>query len=913
MRTSSLTFLFFAVLFAKNLDGIFADMKKGFWASDWFAGITTTIVILLAAYYSEFFPRLELFAYDLGIRYATTAQPDKDIRIIAIDDRSIEQLGPWPWPRNYQARLLDYLAKAPPQTIAFTIPLNEPHQDPGLAAIRESLKMIQDSSMATVDRDIRQLDRLIGRADKRLGARKPKDFSQLKSGFMKSSLRNQLSGDIQQLSHKLQQAESLLDSDTEFASSLQENGRTLLSMTVTRGVHNDQAPTKIPDYLRTSTFTDHGETATAPQSSFPSITSFLAPLPKFALAASGIAYLGATRDIDGTIRTDTLIMSYGDRLIFPSLSLSLAARRDGQDINTISLDDGDSIRIGNQILYKAKTMPVRTRFYPAAGSASAFPIDSFQDVLSGKIPAEQYRDKIVLIGKTATDITMFQATPLSASMAPVLVLAHEVSNILNNDFITRPKWARQAEFTAISIIALYLILLLPRLNIRMGLELSLLLGAILIGTETHLLGHQAIWLQLMLPLSLLISGHLVLLGKRFLLTERARIQTAQELADNNRVLGLGFQEQGKLDMAFDKFRLVPVDPDLMEILYSLGQAYEIKRQFDKAHTVYLYMADFNARFRDLSQRLAHTRENIEIQDHHGKNGGKSSLFLSTGSERKAMLGRYEVEKELGKGAMGMVYQGKDPKIGRKVAIKTLAWSKDLSEDELQSAKARFFREAETAGCLNHPNIVTIYDAGEEHELAYIAMEFITGRNLSDYTRPLNLLPPVITLDLIAKCSDALHYAHELNVVHRDIKPANIMFDLKTKTLKITDFGIARITNSNRTNTGMVLGTPSYMSPEQLAGEKVDGRSDLFSLGVMLFQLLTGRLPFQADTMATLMYKIANEEHLDIKMLRPELPACIAEVVNKLLQKEAANRYTNGKVVAGDIRGCIPQFSQGNMT
>ena len=913
MRSPSINSLTFPVLFAKKQDGVLADMKKGFWASDWFAGTTITIIILLAAYYSEFFTRLELVAYDLGIRYASTAQPDKNIRIIAIDERSIEQLGPWPWPRSYQARLLDYLDKAPPQTIAFTIPLNESQQDPGLAAIRESLRMIQDSSMANVDREIRQLDRLIGRADQHLGARKPRDFSQLKSGFMKSSLRNHLSGDIQQLSRLLEQAENQLDSDAEFASSLQENGKTLLSMAVTRGENNVQASSEMPDYIRNSAFRDHAELAAVPQGSPPSITSFLAPLPKFALAASGIAYLGATRDIDGIIRTDTLLMSYGTQLLFPSLSLRLAAAWNQQDVNSISQNDGASIRIGDQVLNKVMAMPVRTRFYPTAGNSSAFPIDSFQDVLSGKIPAEEYRDKIVLIGKTAADITTFQPTPLSTSMAPVQILAHQVSNILNNDFITSPKWARQAEYTAISVIALYLILLLPRLNIRMGLELSLLLAAILIGTETHLLGHQAIWLQLMLPLSLLITGHLTLLGKRFLLAERAKIRTAQELADNNRVLGLAFQEQGKLDLAFDKFRLVPVDPALMEILYSLGQGYEIKRQYDKAHAVYLYMADFNARFRDLSQRLAHTREHIEIQEQEHRNGGSSSLFLSPNGGQKAMLGRYEVEKELGKGAMGMVYQGKDPKIGRKVAIKTLAWSKDLSEDELQSAKARFFREAETAGCLNHPNIVTIYDAGEEHDLAYIAMEFITGRNLSDYTRPLNLLPPVITLDLIAKCADALHYAHELNVVHRDIKPANIMFDLKTKTLKITDFGIARITNSSRTNTGMVLGTPSYMSPEQLAGEKVNGQSDLFSLGVMLFQLLTGRLPFQADTMATLMYKIANEEHLDIKMLRPELPACITEVVDKLLQKEAANRYSNGKAVADDIRGCIPQFGQGNKT
>src|SRR5690606_23671569 len=153
-------------------------------------------------------------------------------------------------------------------------------------------------------------------------------------------------------------------------------------------------------------------------------------------------------------------------------------------------------------------------------------------------------------------------------------------------------------------------------------------------------------------------------------------------------------------------------------------------------------------------------------------------------------------------------------------------------DALQDAKDRFFREAETAGRLNHPNIVVMLDAGEEHDLAYIAMEFLKGRDLSDHVKPDKLLPPAAVFDILLKCASGLDYAHSLNVVHRDIKPANIMYEPNAKEVKITDFGIARITDSNKTKTGTILGTPSYMSPEQLSGKHVDGRSDLFSLGVM---------------------------------------------------------------------------------
>ena len=174
-------------------------------------------------------------------------------------------------------------------------------------------------------------------------------------------------------------------------------------------------------------------------------------------------------------------------------------------------------------------------------------------------------------------------------------------------------------------------------------------------------------------------------------------------------------------------------------------------------------------------------------------------------------------------------------------------------------KERFFREAETAGRLNHPNIVTIYDAGEEHDLAYIAMEFLKGKDLVPYTKPDNLLPLPKVLSIVARVADALGYAHsQQRRAPRHQAGQHHVRHRRATRVKVTDFGIARITDSSKTKTGMVLGTPSYMSPEQLAGKKIDGRSDLFSLGVTLYQLVCGQLPFQGDSMAQLMFKIANE-------------------------------------------------------
>jgi len=221
--------------------------------------------------------------------------------------------------------------------------------------------------------------------------------------------------------------------------------------------------------------------------------------------------------------------------------------------------------------------------------------------------------------------------------------------------------------------------------------------------------------------------------------------------------------------------------------------------------------------------------------------------------------------------------------------------------ELASVKERFFREAETAGRLSHPNIVQIFDAGEEHDLAYIAMEFIKGNDLTKNIKPGTLLPMEQVLKYVAEAADALDYAHQNNIVHRDIKPANMMVVEATKTIKLMDFGIARISDSSKTKTGMVLGTPSYMSPEQLAGRKVDGRSDLWSLGVTLYQLLTGQLPFQAESMATLMFKIANEAHNPISSARAELPAKLNVIIDRAINKNLEQRYQRGSEMARDLR------------
>lgn len=258
--------------------------------------------------------------------------------------------------------------------------------------------------------------------------------------------------------------------------------------------------------------------------------------------------------------------------------------------------------------------------------------------------------------------------------------------------------------------------------------------------------------------------------------------------------------------------------------------------------------------------------------------------------------------------MGTVYLGRDPTINRVVAIKTVALSAEFDSDEIAAARERFFREAESAGRLRHPDIVTVYDAGEEHDVAYIAMEFLDGSHLNNYIRGDRLLPPSQVLAIGARVADALAFAHGQGVVHRDIKPANVMYNPETGAVKITDFGIARIADSSRTKTGVVLGTPSYMAPEHLSGKNVTGRSDLYSLGVTLYQLLTGALPFRADSMAALMFKIANGIYEPLAVLRPDLPGHVARTIDRVLATDPERRYANGSEMARDLRECGTQLS-----
>ncbi len=846
-----------------------AKIKSDFWKTDWFLGLVIALMFILFFRNSDLIQSLERKAYDGAVKMSSKNPNDK-IAIIAIDDQSISNIGRWPWSREIHADMIDKLTAAKAKVVGNTVFFFEPQQDPGFVYVNKLMELHRKAAAAA-------------QASPALTATDP--AAPAPAG---------LPPEFADMGKLLKEAELALNTDRRLAESITKAGNVVIPVFLELGAPRGKPDKPLPEFALKASLEDKNGSGIEAR-------GVQVPIEMLGKAATSVGHLNSSPEVDGGVRTEPLMIQFFDRY-FPSFALAVAAKSLNLNVTDIKVKWGERVTLGKLGISVDEGNSMRTYFYKDRDGKPAFQIDSFFDVKSGKIPASKYTDKIVLIGATAAGVGSAFPTPVSPAMTPVESMAHTVSSILSEHFFVEPGWGWLLSLLVVLLVAAYLIALLPKLKAKAGAAMTLgLLAGLIIAHFASMVG-GGMWFQLMGAATLLVVGHVLLVTKRFIMTEAGKQKSDAESAESNRMLGLAFQGQGQLDMSFDKFRKVPFDDQLMDNLYNLALDFERKRQFNKAQSVYDHMSSHNPKFKDLELKRERAKTMSETVILGGGGGrANASMNILDGAVEKPMLGRYQVEKELGKGAMGVVYLGKDPKIGRVVAIKTMALSQEFDADEIEDVKQRFFREAETAGRLNHPNIVTIFDAGEEHDLAFIAMEFLKGKDLVPYTKPDNLLSMERAVSITVRVAEALGYAHRLNVVHRDIKPANIMYEYESDTVKVTDFGIARITDSSKTKTGMVLGTPSYMSPEQLSGKKVDGRSDLFSLAVSLYQMLTGQLPFVGDSMAQLMFKIANDKEVDIRTLNPNVPDGLAQVLHAAMLKDADQRFQTGDELAAALR------------
>ena len=451
------------------------------------------------------------------------------------------------------------------------------------------------------------------------------------------------------------------------------------------------------------------------------------------------------------------------------------------------------------------------------------------------------------------------------------ITAALLADIEHNRMIIAPSWVRALEFLLPALLAIVATLFMPDRNRK---EIAVLTASGVLG----LLLFQAL---------MLMGLHLRIdLGRPILMIIGVGALSAYLVADVKKVSsdafkkGSDFLAAGRLEPAFAEFRRCSPSETIAAVMYKLSLAFEQQAKPERAEAVLEWMK--------------RTHSSPKADD------TLSTKKLSGAPQR---LGRYVIEKRIGRGAMGAVYLAKDPRINRPVALKAIPIEKEFEDEELKEARLRFYREAESAGRLTHPNIITVFDAGEEKGLAYIAMEYVPGIPLRKFTDPNRLLAPKRALELAATTAEALDYAHNQGVIHRDIKPANLLYNPKEGSLKISDFGVARMTDNNSTKTGIVLGTPMYMSPEQLSAENLTGLSDLFSLGVTLYELLVGEVPFKASNIAVLMTKITTEDPAHVSSRRAGIPPSVDAVLAKALAKRPSDRFSCGAEMAIALRNC----------
>jgi len=623
-------------------------------------------------------------------------------------------------------------------------------------------------------------------------------------------------------------------------------------------------------------------------------------------AAFGLGHINLLPDPDGIARKEILALEYGDQF-FPSLGLRVMQKYFDTRGGVLELSGETGIRVGDTVI-PVSPVPMGgalvwgMKSVNYRGEYRAFTYHSVVDVLDQRFPTGAFKDKIVLIGATAAGLYDFISIPYSNVFPGVERHANVIDNILHNDFITTPFGA---DFIIVGLCLLFgfiFTLGVPRLNIFPQIVALVTVTVLYVVVAQVLFSSASLWLNIIYPvLTLWIVSpvmHLVMYVK----TKMEGTLVKEESFEAIKMLGLSFMQKGMLEMAYDNFAKLQVNDESKRLLYHLANELTRKRKNTLAIQIYKNLYENDPQFEDVADRLqdlgVSTVSTVRLRE------SDTVTFVETGQapEEETILkpgqtlGRYEIMKVLGQGAMGVVYLGKDPTLDRELALKTFNFNEQVEESQLEQVKSDFLREARLAGKLNHPNIVTIFDAGEDWDLSFIAMEVLEGVELKDYCTRGDLLPVDKVIETMSTLANALDYAHKNGVIHRDIKPANIMISDKG-VIKIADFGIALATGE----AASTAGTPSYMAPEQISGKPVDGRADLYALGVMFFELLTGAKPFRAADFEKLLYKIINAPVPDVIQAGAKASPGVKAIIEKLMHKDRNKRFPTGEALADALK------------
>jgi CHASE2 domain-containing sensor protein/tRNA A-37 threonylcarbamoyl transferase component Bud32 len=822
---------------------------------DLVVGFFIAILFIILSFQSfSVFESLGRVIYSVQMRLDVPRNPGANVvAIVNIDEKSIKQLGPWPWPRQLIAEMIPILKNNGAKLIALDLPFSERERNLGLQEIRELQKAVQERSGTS-----------------------PKDPSLLKN---------------------LSDIESRLDSDRLLVKAVKEGGIIYLPLVGSFGKYDSELV--LPE---DSTVKKNSLKMKAPFAEITPVNQLTAPFQELAENSRGLGHSNLPPNKASQGQTHILFIDYRGNII-PSMPFRLSLDFVNKKAEEAILPD-KGIKI-KDVLIPASNGELLIKF---KGTGRSFPYYSFVDILNVKKVPAVFDGKIVLIGYTAEDAPKI-STPVDPELPQVELAANVIDNIVNGRYLVRPSFMVTIEAVFILLLSLLAAFLMSRYGFlnRLGITATLIFFLFLVGFIFFVT--LDIWFKIIYITLAVFTVFLEYSIRDIVVTQRTLGLTSKESIETNRMLGLSLQSQGLLDLAFEKFRKIPLDDAVKDVVYNLGLDYERKRMYNKAVAVYEYIAKTDNHFRDLAERIPKLRSLVTpmmMGSQEIRQDGK--IIFSDDLGIKPTVGRYEVVSELGQGAMGIVYKARDPKINRFLAIKTIRFSDEFEPEKIREVKDRFMREAEIAGKLAHPSIVSVYDVGEDYDLTYMAMEYLEGESLQKYCRKGFLLPLRKVLFVVSEVALALDYAHRQGVIHRDVKPANIMV-LKDGKIKVTDFGIAKAVSQSQTKSGIVLGTPNYMSPEQINGHEIDGRSDIFSLGVVFFELLTGVLPFHGKNLTNLFYQVTQVKHPSPREINPKVPNPVEQIVDKALSKDPELRFQTCSDFARYLKAMINRIDQ----
>jgi CHASE2 domain-containing sensor protein/tRNA A-37 threonylcarbamoyl transferase component Bud32 len=820
--------------------------------------IIAVIFIFLSLISFGAFESLERILYGIEMRLAISpSMGASKIAIVNIDKKSIDKLGSWPWPRSLIAEMITILKDNGARLIGLNIDLSEKEKNQGL----EEIKGLYNEIISKTEPE--------------------------KTDTW--------------LLNRLDEIEESLDNDNHLLQAIKESGNVILPVTGTFGAYDSEL-VLTDDNIYLDKNRMKLTWIQLSKKNFVYVRDLKTPYYELSMASHGLGHIDLSPAylMDG--RSHLMFFDFRGHII-PSMPLRIALEYIGEKY--------DELRV------QSKGIQLSKSFVPATngemlvrfkGGMRSFPYYSFIDILNVKKVPAVFDDKIVLLDYTAEGGPTIN-TPVDHKMPRVEFVANVIDNLITANYLRRPSAMPYIEALFLLVLIMSFSIILPRVTYinRISILLGLLLFVIILGVISFLTLN--IWFKTVYICLAMATLYVEIFISDLISAQRQMKIKSKEFMESNRMLGLSFQSQGLLDLAFEKFRKCPLDASMKDVIYNLGLDYERKRMINKAISVYEYISQNDNRFRDINDRISKLKKVIGAMPMTGSKGRKEEkIVVVEGLEIKPTVGRYEIVKEIGHGAMGVVYEARDPKINRLLAIKTIRFSDEFEEDRVKEIRNRFFKEAEIAGKLSHPSIVSIYDVGEDYELTYLAMEFLEGVDLRQHCKQGDLLPLRKVLDIVSEVAIALDYAHSQGVIHRDVKPGNIML-LKNRKIKVTDFGIAKAISSTQTKSGIVLGTPNYMSPEQVNGQKIDGRSDLFSLGVVLFELLTGQVPFHGKNMTNLLYQITQVRHPSARDINPKVPKVCDQIINKALEKDPGNRFQNGTEFAKYLRATIKKMDE----